>query len=133
MKPESRYRLALNSRILEPPTVAWAKAFPAGLGGRSPPIAASDFRPTPHASPVRAACNLVMMGGLLAHRQQSDCAAFVGRRPAQLVAVFLHAMRQPALARELATETLAAAHGQESERVLRSAAARRPGSGRDRF
>jgi hypothetical protein len=36
---------------LEPRTVAWAKAFPAGPLGRSPPTAASAFRPTRVQSP----------------------------------------------------------------------------------
>jgi hypothetical protein len=84
--------------------VGWAKAFPAGSG---------DLRRSPRALSVRPACNL-MMGWVSDQRQESDCEAFVGRRLAQLVAVFVRAVRQPALANELATETLAPAHVQES-------------------
>lgn len=50
------------------------------------------------------------MGELSDQRRRYDYEAFVGRWLAQLVAVFLRAVRDPALAYDLATEALAAAH-----------------------
>jgi DNA-directed RNA polymerase specialized sigma24 family protein len=52
------------------------------------------------------------MGELSDQRRERDYEAFVGRWLPQLVAVFLRAVRDPALAYDLATETLAAARVQ---------------------
>lgn len=51
-----------------------------------------------------------MMGELSEERRDTDYEAFLARWLAPLVAVFLRAIRDPALAYDLATETLAAAH-----------------------
>jgi hypothetical protein len=61
------------------------------------------------AIPSDPLATLLRMGGLSDHGQESDYEAFVGRWLASLVAVFLRAVRDPALAYDLATETLAAA------------------------
>ena len=50
------------------------------------------------------------MGGLSDQQRQIAYETFVSRWLAPLVAVFLRAVRDPALAYDLATETLAAAH-----------------------
>ena len=51
-----------------------------------------------------------MMGELSDQQSETDYEAFVSQWLAPLVAVFLRVVREPALAYDLATETLAAAH-----------------------
>jgi hypothetical protein len=52
---------------------------------------------------------VLRIGDLSHQRHENDYEAFVSRWLAQVVAVFLRAVRDPALAYDLATETLAAA------------------------
>jgi predicted nucleic acid-binding protein len=81
--------------------------FPCSSGARP---SHQGHAATAQSIPSGAIAILPMMGEVSDHRREADYETFVLEWLAPLVAVLLRAVRDPALAYDLATETLAAAH-----------------------